>query len=150
MFHPYYRSAEISKYLSFYHTLYCILRNENKLVLSHNDLSVWNILDDEKKGIFQVIDFEYAAYNIPYWDIFNFLRDLTGEDFQLTFNLIKETYHLDLSFMYQMLFLTSFYAYTWAVFMYLKEGWNELKEYLLKQQKNFILFYDKVFHSSKF
>ena len=45
------------------------------MVFSHNDLLVNNVLirKDNKKFIF--IDFEYATYNFPFYDIANYFEE---------------------------------------------------------------------------
>ncbi|MGL4343149.1 MAG: phosphotransferase [Metamycoplasmataceae bacterium] len=85
--------------------------NEEQLVLSHNDLSSGNIIFNN--GIATVIDFEWASFNHPYWDVANLIKDLELNYEEVISNKIfQEKCNLDL--LIKIIFATHFYTYFWT------------------------------------
>lgn len=79
-------------------------------VLAHNDLSSNNIIlcNDEVK----IIDFEWASYNHPYWDIANLIKDLELTIEDVIANKAFDDY--DLNLLIKIIYATHFYTYYWT------------------------------------
>lgn len=61
-----------------YHDLFKQILDQQKdqpMVFSHNDLTPWNVIYDDKNQHLAFIDYEWAAYNWPVFDVANFVRD---------------------------------------------------------------------------
>lgn len=89
----------------------------DKLVLSHNDLSIDNMLYDGNRITF--IDFEWGRLNNPYWDIANFIREsgLNQKYFMLLKNNIESIRDFSMKKLIDFIFICTCYAYQWAYFM---------------------------------
>ena len=101
-----------------YEIMYYHLLEKNKnlpLVLSHNDLSPWNIIyNDEKKEI-HFIDFEWIRLNNIYFDIATFIHqaDLYDTDEYYYFvNQFEEK--INLQTLEEFLYIGAFFTYQWT------------------------------------
>lgn len=83
--------------------------------LSHNDLSLLNVIWDKQNQQLQIIDFEWARINNPYWDYANFLRE-AKIDPQYWLYLAKIA-NLDYPTLVDHLFLTTCFALQWTYCM---------------------------------
>ncbi|MGL4647217.1 MAG: phosphotransferase [Mycoplasmoidaceae bacterium] len=80
-------------------------------VLSHNDLSLQNVLWDGKNIIF--IDYEWSRINDNYFDIANFVRESDLSLKWLPF-LAKHLNGVDLKILNDFIFIVSCFAYQWT------------------------------------
>lgn len=98
------------KYLNMYEKCLNILNNE-KWVLSHNDLNLENMLFCNHKLIF--IDYEWARINHPLWDIINFVRETKLSESLI--NLIISKLKIDFLTFNKMLYICLCFAHDWAL-----------------------------------
>lgn len=63
--------------IKYYKLFYKVLKKyeHHKKVFCHNDLSIWNIIYNNKANKVNFIDFEWARINQPYFDIANFIKE---------------------------------------------------------------------------
>lgn len=122
------------KYLSLLNTF-----NNDKLVMSHNDINPSNMLIIQDKEIY-FIDYEWARINYYWWDITNYIREVKLPMWKIyIFCLLNK---ISFKQMKQHLFVCTCYAYQWTFYMqqtnkiiaYQKEV-KKLMEYYFKKLK---------------
>lgn len=81
-------------------------------VISHNDVSLLNVIWDQEQDQLEIIDFEWGRINNCYWDYANFIRE-SQLDYQW-WVFIAQLARLDLTILSDHVFLTTFFAAQWA------------------------------------
>lgn len=98
------------KYLDLYSD--CLKKlNLKKLVLSHNDLNVDNIVIDENNSLL-FLDFEWTRMNTPLWDIVNFCRESSYSYEQLA-NVAK-LYEIEVNDFINLYYISLCFALDWT------------------------------------
>lgn len=100
-------------------------------VLSHNDVSLLNIIYNDQTQQLTIIDFEWGRINNCYWDYANFLRE--AELDVVWWQLIAQLANLDQKILADHVFLTTFFAVQWAYSM--PAGGPQLAAYTKKVEQ---------------
>jgi thiamine kinase-like enzyme len=108
----------------------------DKLVLSHNDLSSDNLLWDKTENKVHLIDYEWSRLNSVYWDVANFIREtkLSKKSIaylatinKLKLNILKDFVYICINFAYQWTFAM---PQTKKIITYRKQLFSKLQKYL--------------------
>ena len=83
----------------------------NAKVLCHNDFSCNNTIIS-KDGKVTLMDFEWATYNHPYWDVANLIKDLELDYEEVIAITCLQSYHQELLF--KTIFAAHFFTYFWT------------------------------------
>ena len=107
------------------------------LVFSHNDLTIWNIIYDEKKSNVSLIDFEWSGLNNEIFDIANFIRDVDLRGTPLEKYFLKEyDPKLSVDDVTPFVYVSSFFSYLWTftiepkphIIRYRKSVWTKVNK----------------------
>lgn len=98
-----------------------------KIVLSHNDINLKNIMINENKLF--LVDFEWTKNNYIWFDIINFIREENLRKSQIKKIIVFFPYLENFKITLQFLFINAFFALTWAMEL---QNNNKKDEYLLK------------------
>ncbi|MCV3743866.1 phosphotransferase [Ureaplasma sp. ES3154-GEN] len=144
-FQEYINIVPSNKFKDKFLSLYEEFKRSLTLVLSHNDLSIFNIITNKRTNLFQVIDFELAAYSFKYYDLFNFIRSIEDINQQhLVLNVIKSKYLFNDSFIYSYMFFVNYFAYTWAVYQTKIGHKSFIKPYIKHTENQYEYWYYKI------
>ena len=132
-----------------YGNLFYSILNKYKnaeLVFSHNDLTIWNVIYDEKHSKVSLIDFKWSGLNNRIFDIANFIRDVDLHGTELEKFFLKQ-YDKSISVNDVTLFVyvSSFFSYLWTytidplphIIKYRKSVWskvNQLYNHIMKHK----------------
>lgn len=125
--------------------MYCIylkymndMFKNNKMVITHTDISMNNILKT-KDNKYKIIDFEWVALSIFDWDICNLIKDFNFKLKRIKkMNILDDVYNK-----IWVLFCVHFYTFIWTIKM--NEN-NKIKRYQKKILKQTIYWYKKITH----
>lgn len=115
---------------------------DQPMVFSHNDLTPWNVIYDAKSKKVTLIDYEWAGYNWPIFDVANFVRDADIhssplEHYFLSFFSDQFQYDDVLNF----IFVSCCYSYLWT---YSVELTDDITKYRERVFKKLVMFYQEI------
>ena len=144
LYDPYVHKAD-AKYGNLFYSILNKYKNA-KLVFSHNDLTIWNIIYDEKHSKVALIDFEWSGLNNKIFDAANFIRDvnLHGTDLERFF-LKEYDKSVSVNDITLFVYVSSFFSYLWTystepkahILEYRKRVWakvNKLYNYIIQHK----------------
>ena len=119
---------------------------DSELVFSHNDLTIWNIIYDEKHSKLNLIDFEWSGLNNKIFDAANFIRDVNLHGTELEKYFLKEyDESISVDDITLFVYVSSFFSYLWTytieakphIIRYRNSVWSKVKklyDYIIKHK----------------
>ncbi len=115
--HDYFKYNKKSDLHEKYMDLYKKLVNihcHSPYVMSHNDINPLNIILGPKKSI-NLIDYEWARLNTPWWDLINYIRELNLSHYKI--RMIAYDNELNPEDVKEQIYICACYAYMWTFYM---------------------------------
>lgn len=119
--------------------LYTALINKHQnlpMVLTHNDISLKNLIISEDKKNIYLIDYEWGRINTVYWDMGNFIREAQLEKDKI--EVLAEIAKLNFSILIDFVFIATYYSLQLS---YAFPERDTLIEYRKKLNKQLLIYY---------